>query len=167
MLFYLFPCCTILMLQFFQVAHFFHVAAFSSLILFMVHSRHTFLHRVASFHVVPFLHSFHVGPFSVLNSFHVVPLFVVGSFHVAPFFFCISFPVALFTCCNFFILHFFQLGVSLHFLCALTFPHIAHFSYCTLSYRTHFMLHLFPVAHFSCCTLFIIHFPRAWKLQLY
>ena len=111
-----------------------------------------------------------------LTSFHIAPFVVLNSFHVAHFLFCISFPVALFSCCNFFMLHFFPvwtfifdlfLVLAFFALFFAAFPRTAHFLHCNLSRCTYLILHLFPEAHLSYDTLFTLHFPRAWKWQLY
>ena len=136
----------------------------------------------------PVLYLFCLALFFCVWLFLCCTFFVLHSFHIAPFFFCISSHVALVPCCIFFVLHFFQFRPSFltcilfcSFHCALSFtafPHTEHFSHCTFSCCTHFMLHLFlhPISHVvlflhhafpervnGCGTLFTSHFPRAWK----
>ena len=125
---------------------------------------------------------FRVPLFSCCTFFRVAlfscrTFFRVGLFSCCTFFFCISSFVAPFSCYNFSCyasssldLHFravscFTLFTVPFFYAA--FPHTSNF-FTLHSFMLHsFMLHLFPVPHFSYCTLFIIHSPRACKLQLY
>ena len=102
------------------------------------------------------LHSFRVA-LSLFSHFSCCPLIIL---HINVIFSYYSFS-------NLFIFNF-QFGPLLltcflfyYFHGALSFLYATYFSHCTLPFRTHFMLHFFPVGFFSCCTPFIIHSPMA------
>ena len=114
----------------------------------MLHSFHVVASSCCTHFVLhfPFFHIFRVALFIIL---HINVIFSYYSFSNL-FIFNFQFGSLLLTCFLFYYFH----G-------ALSFLYATYFSHCTLPFRTHFMLHFFPVGFFSCCTPFIIHSPMA------
>ena len=130
-------CCTLAKL------HYFHVALFSMLKFFVLHSLHVAL--FSCFTICCVAHFWGCN-FSALHFFHLVLLS------------CFTFlRVALFSSCTFFMLHLVSFWFMLHSLHDALFC-VVLISCCNFSTLHSFILNSFQVAFSSCCTFFFAAF---------